>query len=730
MDPPKAPEGFPNIAAKLSQPVMQSSFEKQKAHKEAKRKRDEADAQVVLEKFVEDFGGSQDSDDGPDTNRRLGSRMPRPPRRDLGAPSGFNSDRRHFAASGMKKSGPGTLGPITNSFNNKRSYHDFTADSRDKYDGPPRKDMRSGPVSVSDALRNASDDEMEDVERVAAERAEMRAAAKPQLKLSNMPPGTTQAAIKALLPDALTVDAVKIDPPLGPGDAAKRCTNAVVTLSRESTGSAIETAVTALNNRYLGFGFYLSASRHLSSAVLHPATAPSSSAFTTQPFGAKAVEKPKSNFKRVGQHRGYAPPATYNHVGNSAVRPDHFYVPVIPCDDIRTLRQIHTVVENVLKYGAAYEALLMSRPEVQREEKWAWLWDSRSPGGIWYRWRLWELTTEYKVDPRKEPFVYLFEDSPPWQVPDRLPFEYVTELDELASDADYDSEDDDDVEANGSRGEMDKTFMAPLDKGKLVHLLARLPTALSKLRKGDVARVTAFVLTHADRGPREAVELLLHNICKPLAFTGANLDKHGSPKELRQGLGAEEPVTNDADMSASSLIGLYIVSDILSAAVASTIRHAWRFRGLFDKGLKEYQIFDFLGQIPVKNGWGRMRAENWKRSINLVLHLWEGWCVFQGKTMDTFKTLFENPPSLKTAAKNDSDMSDKSKWKPMETKAANQVEQPMDMEVATDGTKAESAVRDDAEGEPIDDDDVMGEPIDDDQVLGSVMTEEEEGEFK
>ena len=40
-----------------------------------------------------------------------------------------------------------------------------------------------------------------------------------------------------------------------------------------------------------------------------------------------------------------------------------------------------------------FEALLMTRPEVQRDERWAWLWDPRSPGGVWYRWRLWTILT-------------------------------------------------------------------------------------------------------------------------------------------------------------------------------------------------------------------------------------------------------------------------------------------------------------------------------------------------
>ncbi|PHH91168.1 hypothetical protein CDD83_1449 [Cordyceps sp. RAO-2017] len=733
----KTPAGFPDAEAKLSKPVKQSAFERSKAEAEAKRRRDEAETAAVYEEFVKSFEHDDDAD-----APRGGFASQRPRHSFGGPPSGLNTGKRHFAMSGMKKSGPGSLGPAPTSFGIKRSFNEFSRGAKERAAPPNRQE--GGAMSMSEVFNHASDDE-DEVQRDAVERAELKAIAKAQLRLSNIPPGTSPAAIKALIPNNLTVDAVKIEPPTGPS-TERKWISAIVTLSRESPGSAMDAAVSSLQNRYLGYGHYLSAHRHLSSAVLNPVSAPVSSSAAAQPFGAKPMEPKIAPHKQAGQHgfhRGYAPPSSYNPTGSGANRADRFYVPVAPPEDIRMIRLIHMTVERVLEYGPEFEALLMSRPEVQREERWAWLWDSKSVGGIWYRWRLWELATGYKANPKREAHVSLFEDSPPWQVPEALPFEFVSEMDEFASDPDYDSSDDDDLDRDGNRdnngGEVERPFLSPLEKAKLVHLLARLPTSLSKVRKGDVARVTAFALVHADRGPGEVVDLIVSNIGRPFAFTSANPERSGDGRETTQPSIADEASTSEGpDTSASSLIGLYLVSDILSSSSTTVFRHAWRFRGLFEKALREQEVFDFLGIMPEKHGWGRLRAEKWKRSISLVLNLWEGWCVFPGKAQESFASTFENPPSLKLqpAEEELADApADKSKWKAIESKPAAAGEANSgDREARPEAPGAQDDIAghppdaDGVEGEPLMDDDAQGEPIMDDDVAGEPLSEDDADE--
>ncbi|UKZ67644.1 uncharacterized protein TrAtP1_008799 [Trichoderma atroviride] len=141
-----------------------------------------------------------------------------------------------------------------------------------------------------------------------------------------------------------------------------------------------------------------------------------------------------------------------------------------------------------------------------------------------------------------------------------------------------------------------------------------------------------------------------------------------------------------------------------------------------------------------KQGWGRMRAEKWKRSVTLVLNLWEGWCVFPVESHAMFVSAFENPPSLKAQDKLD-ESAKKGKWKVVEAnsitatsedaaaadtsaKEGDAVGEPIREEEEAIGEPIEE---DDLDGEPLAEDDLDGEPIeDDDDVDGEPMDEDED----
>ncbi|KOS19979.1 U2 snRNP-associated SURP motif-containing protein [Escovopsis weberi] len=727
---------FSSAEAKLQKPAKQSAFEKQKAEAEAKRQREAAETAAVYEDFVKSFDHGSD-DVGARSARDTFAHSRSRPGYGSGGPSVSVAPKRHFGTSGLK-SGPGSLGPPPAGFSKKRSFGDFS---------------RVGPGAASTVTRafDASDDEeMGD----AVDRAQEKAIARPTLRLSNLPPGTSPAMIKALLPDSLVVENIKIQPPSGPGGSERRCTVAIVTLSKETPAAEMDAAVSLLQNRYVGCGCYLSLHRHLSSAVssstLPSLTSSSASSSSSNPFGAKPVGQggrpgSRDRHSRPGFHRQYAPPSSYGHHGGVS-RSDLLYVPVRPPQDIRTVQLINKVIEGVLEHGLEFEALLMSRAEVQREEKWAWLWDARSQGGVWYRWTLWEVITGSQASLKKGRYVPLFEDSHAWRTPEkRLPYEFSTRLDEFVSDPEYNSSDDEDFEEGnneGPAGEEEKSFLNPLDKAKLVHLLARLPTALSKVRKGDIARVTAFAITHVSRGVDEVVDLIISNVVRPLSLTGANPSKKSEPKEAQAKSGTDDAAAaaaaaaagEAADASAASLVGLYVVSDILSSSSTSTVRHAWRYRQLFETALREHKVFEHLGMMADKNGWGRLRAEKWKRSVHLVLDLWEGWCVFPAESQTFFTRTFENQPLLKEREKAEEDSAKKGKWKTVEVNATN-TNTAMTTNNTTTTTEGDNAIRgeaerntnpgeqDDVDGEPIEEDDVAGEPIDEDDIEGEPIDE-------
>ncbi len=59
------------------------------------------------------------------------------------------------------------------------------------------------------------------------------------------------------------------------------------------------------------------------------------------------------------------------------------------------------------------------------------------------------------------------------------------------------------------------------------------------------------------------------------------------------------------------------------------------------------KIFETLGQLPKKYQWGKLRAEKWRRQVQVILSLWEGWSVFEEARMREIENSFLNPPLTK-----------------------------------------------------------------------------------
>jgi len=749
---------FPDVENKLQAPTKKSLFERQKAEAEAKRLREEAETKAVYEDFVKSFDDEDiplpsagfGRDDG--GGNKFGGFGGAPPKRHysggqgLGAQTGPSAGRgfggpvERERERGRAGSGLGSLGQPPPSLAKKRTYEGFQQRERREDRGLLAFDDYEPEERAPKRALNIDDDEYERD----AGKEEERAAPKPTLRLASLPPGTSPAGIKALLPSNLTVDAVRILPPSGPGVYSERKSmSAIVTLAKDTAANDIDAAVNALQNRYLGYGYYLNLHRHLSSAAISSsATVPTlGSSNATQPFGAKPVDVAGAGRGHAPppHQRGFAPPTSYAPTGPGQMNRSGplLYVPVQPPRDIKELKLIHKVIESLLTHGPEFEALLMSRPDVQREEKWAWLWDPRSTGGVWFRWRLWEVLTGSQTRRGQGKYLPLFEGSSAWKSPDQpLVFEYTTRLDEFVSDSEYNSSEEDDSGDEGARRQHHgaappdpsaltddgKAYLNPLEKAKLTHLLARLPTTTGKLRKGDVARITAFAISHAGRGADEAVSMIISNIEKPFAYTSANPDRK-KEKEISgdDGLAEDE---EKSDTSAASLIGVFLISDILSSSSTSGVRHAWRYRQLFEAALKHRHVFEGLGRMERKMNWGRLRGEKWKRSVGNILSLWEGWCVFPQESQEWFVSCFNNPPltakeEIEAKRKEEEEQAEKgkSRWKTVEVAAKENVE------------NNEEVDDEDVDGEPMEDEDVDGEPMaEDEDVDGEPMEEDFDGE--
>lgn len=591
-----------DVTSKLSQPKKTSQFERQRAEAEAKKAREKAETLAVLAEFEKSF----------EDDERNAFTAPQPSR---GAPA---PGKRHFTSSGLKsgpgslpKSGPGSLGPV---YNKKRPFDDHDRRGR------------------SGGLNFQSDRESREQER------EDDNAAKPTLHLSSMPPGTTQSIIKGLFAHtALNVDGVRILAHSAQDKSQnerKSCT-AIVTLAADTPASDIDTVVSHLQNRYLGFGFKLSLSRHLSSAAIAN-NALTSNTGNVFPFGARQVVQQTSLSRAPPPHQRFPPPQSYTSSTPYSRNPPTEVVVKSP-SDLKQLKLIHKTLEALLTYGPEFEALLMSRPEIQRDEKWAWLWDSTSIGGVYYRWRLWNILTTPSNKNRAVSNDTLFEGQATWIQPEEpLRFEYTTQIDTFVSDEDYNSSDDDsddggrdlarrynDHNAPVSTGDDVNDgmgYLNPLAKAKLTHLLRRLPNSTSKLRRGDIARITAFAIEHAGAGGDEVATLVTRNVVQPLA------DLEGE------------------DWTSAAQVGLYAISDILSCSASSGVRHAWRYRTLFEAALRQQNVFQKLGRAEKDLKWGKLKGEKWKRSVQTLLSLWEGWSVFPQAVQEQFTEAFLNPP--------------------------------------------------------------------------------------
>jgi len=226
------------------------------------------------------------------------------------------------------------------------------------------------------------------------------------------------------------------------------------------------------------------------------------------------------------------------------------------------------------------------------------------------------------------------------------------------------------------------------------------------------------------------VAMIISNIEKPFAYTSANADR----KKENNTSGDDGPAEDEgeSDTSAASLIGVFLISDILSSSSTSGVRHAWRYRQLFEAALKHRHSFEGLGRMERKMNWGKLRAEKWKRSVGNILSLWEGWCVFPQESQEWFVNVFNNPPltakeeiEAKKREADEQTEKGKSRWKTVEVVPKEDVQKTAaDEEADVDG---DPMVEDeDVDGEPMaEDDDVDGEPMDED-FDGEPMEEDNE----
>ncbi|KAF2761073.1 hypothetical protein EJ05DRAFT_473634 [Pseudovirgaria hyperparasitica] len=678
----KTDDAFPDITNKLSAPTKKSQYEKQKAEAEAKRLREEKETAAALKEFINDYGGPGESDPQPRATMAgrgrggLGARLGDDELDPRGAAMG--AKRHHVPRPGQARSGPGSLGPSTSFGNKKRTFWDTPKEGSRGVLQPEQS--ISGPVHVRAALESHEDDE----DQAVATKTVEREPPKPTIRLSNIPPHTSESEIKELIPKSLTVESIRTERS-GESRPMQRSAKAMIaTLASNTPDKDIESALVKVQGAYLGWGYKLGVSKHLSTNALGSSTA-HAPASTFLPFGAASRARDPSP-PRQGSR--FAPPpeermdrGPHGRQQEAPLGPPEVQV-VVP-SDFRELRLIHKTLENMIIHGPEFEALLRKQPLIQRNEEWAWFWDPHSVGGVWYRWQLSNLMRQIDIDSDSDDelpsieskgAIDLFEDSEPWCPPENdLAFMSPTKFSELIDDAAYhDTLELEDEEPKKPVAENTAlSYLNPLQKARLIHLLQRLPTSTGKLRRGDIARITDFAITNASGAP-EVVDIVISNILQPFALSCTTQNDYD--EEQYPG------IDTSIDPSNAKQIGLYAVSDILFASSASVARNSWRYRELFGDALRDRRIFETLGRLGKDLGWGVMRLNKWKRSITNVLELWDSKSVFPPEVQKHFEAAFE---SVTDKVKNDVDAADAAD-EDIQDPVAQDLEPPDDDDVDVD----------------------------------------------
>jgi len=650
---------FPDINDKLNAPKKVSTFEKQRQEAESKRLREEAETRKALRDFQDAF----EDDDEDDPISQLARGYSSSAGRNAAGTQTALGDPRHFTQDRPRNAGPGSLGPPPN-LKRKFDQDDDRGRMRsDRYDNPSRRGI---PATSQRGIGTGLGLDDEDDEYMNRTRSSDPSVRKPTMLLQSLPSAMTKDDLSKILPASLRVDGIEfLKQSRG---EQQRTLSAIVTATADTPISEIDAIVVSLQGRYLGFGCYMKISRHLSTSGGAASGLGSFVTFNdTQPFGAKQA----INHPIIDQLKFAPPPNSYNQQpppGNyqqvQAQQQGAVQVSVTPPTDVKQLKLINSTVESLMTYGADFEALLMARPEVQQDEKWAWLFDSTSQGGVYYRWLVYRQCSEgTQVTPNQ--ITRLFDYGPVWSAPMEKPrFDHVTDFEDLADDEEYVSSEDE----SGDEGERKQynsasaqvpledgpnnsspRYLNPYRRAKLTHLLARIPESIALLRVGDVARVTNFVVNNAGQGAEEIVDMLLTNIEHPfrqiVTYNTTTQSNFGNEDSRRSDADAADPNTPNGrkDTSNAKLIGLYLVSDAIQASSTSGVRDAWKYRTLFEIALASRKIFSHLGHLEKDFAWGKMKSDQWKRKIGMILGLWEQWSVFPSEVHEGFKTSFAEP---------------------------------------------------------------------------------------
>jgi U2-associated protein SR140 len=447
-------------------------------------------------------------------------------------------------------------------------------------------------------------------------------------KASNLPPATDTRRVEELFSDfpSLKIARVEKIPPQGPSAKGRPSATMKVIFDKDVNARDLDDAMNKLNDKkYLGKGYYLHLDRYLGGRSVDTTQ-------RTEPFGARwqAPELPK----------GFAPPPDLGGVGRGRDMPrgdtEQLIVTANQPPDAATLRLVHQTIEGVILGGIEFEAALMNDPQVQDEERFAWLYDQKHPVNRYYRWRLHQIVCD-SPDPE------IFEGYGDWRGPiDPLPHEFVDHLGAFESDDDsLDSEDEDEKEkpqfkplpvGDNYPGRVDNGYgiMNPKSRTMLLWMLSSIPPG--SIVADDIAAISKFAVEHAAKGMDEVTSILVSNIIQPFQLTDTNTRNRAGDAESKDDV-------RRPDIRQVTLNALRIISDVLFVT-AKESGVSYKYRLAIGTELMDRKVFEHLERLPAKLGMGRMTERGYRDEVNTILKVWEDEHLFDDATLKHLSEAF------------------------------------------------------------------------------------------
>jgi U2-associated protein SR140 len=563
---------------------------------EEKRARKEQDAlDKVMAEFEEEHGAQKSV---------LGEAEREEP--EVFVPTG---SKRHFTGrSRTMKSGPGTL----------------DSEPRDGYGRPgppqgrsvPQTQSRFGGVPTGPAAMEGPKQTENVYTTVVA-------------KASNLPPAIDPRRVEELFAEfpSLKIARVEKIPPQGPSAKGRPSATMKVIFDKDANARDLDDAMNKLNDKkYLGKGYYLHLDRYLGGRAVDTAQ-------RTEPFGARwqAPEVPK----------GFAPPPDLGGGGGGGRdRPredtEQLIITANQPPDVATLRLVHQTIEGVILGGVEFEAALMNHPQIQDEERFAWLYDQKHPVNRYYRWRLHQIVCD---SPNPE----IFARQGDWRGPvNPLADEFANHLGAFDSDDDsFESDDEDEKEkpqykplpvGDNYPGRVDNGhgIMSPRSRAMFLWLLTSLPSG--SIVADDIAAISNFAVEHAGQGMDEVVSILVSNILQPFQLTDAN-------PRIRAGDAEGKDDIRRPDFRQVTLNALRILSDVLMVT-AKESGVSYKYRLAIGTQLVDRKVFEHLEQIPAQLDMGRMTERSYRDEVNVILKVWQEEHLFDETTLNQLDDAF------------------------------------------------------------------------------------------